>query len=152
MKLSHSLMLSACAAAFALPAAAREDLVMVSVDKVLRHPTTQASLNGVSVSFGSPGASYAQGTELNATSYARHTAYNRLYDSGIVRRLTDEETCQLALRYTLSYMTSQAKRRGATSVTDIVSTFNGKEGGSPAEVQCLVTNASATTVLKGRAQ
>lgn len=150
----RSLALAAACALLAFPAAAKDELVMVSVDKVLQHWNTPATLNGVAVRFGSPGASYAQGTEIRTHNWARPYHYSRLHNTGFSRRLTNEETCQVALRFTLGNLAQEARRRGAGSVVDIVSLDgpNGKEGGSPTEVQCLATEASATVYLKGRAQ
>ena len=36
-------------------------------------------------------------------------------------RLSDEQTCQLALRYTLTQLVEEARKRGAQSLVDIVS-------------------------------
>lgn len=150
----RSMALAAACAACALPAVARDELLMVSVDKVMQHPSTPASLGGVKVSFGSPGASYAQGTELRAMNYARPYNYNRLYSTGVTRRLNNDETCQVALRFALQTLANDARKRNATSLTDVVSLDgpNGKEGGSPTQFQCLATEASATVYLKARAQ
>jgi hypothetical protein len=143
----------------ALPAQAREAKMVLPVGPVLRQAETQSALAGITVRFGAPEGQgrASQGTEVRARSWARPTdmrGFNgrssRLPD-GRPGRLSELQTCQLALRYTLVELVQEARKKGAQSVVDIVSINDDVEMNSATEFECIPGMGSSTVTLRGRA-
>jgi hypothetical protein len=142
-------------------AQAKPDRMVLPVAPVLAQPQTQQVLGGFTVRFGAPQphgrVPHAPGTEIRAMSWARPTD-TRGYGNrsvgqamdGRPMRLTDAQTCQLALRYTLAELVEEARKRGAQSVVDVVSTNNDVEMNSPTSFECIPGHASSTVTLRGR--
>ena len=162
-KMRRRLALGAAAALLAGAAAGqpRPAVLVLPVAPVLAQPETQRALAGVTVRFGAPPAQSRApappGTELRALSWARPTD-NRGYGGratalamdGRPIRLSDAQTCQLALRYTLAELVEEARKRGAQSVVDVVSANNDVEMNSATSFECIPGNASSTVALRGR--
>jgi len=134
---------------------------VLPVAPVLAHPATQRALEGMQVRFGAPPAESRApselGTELRTLSWARPTdtrgygdRINNPGPDGRPMRLTEEQTCQLALRYTLAEMAQEARKRGGQSIVDIVSFTADTEFNSPTMFECTPSHASSTVSLRGR--
>ncbi|AEG91654.1 hypothetical protein [Ramlibacter tataouinensis] len=122
---------------------------------VLEQAQTQGVLDGMPVRFGA-GPSAAAGTEIKVMSWARPGDLRgwgiptpRMADGRPVS-LTPEQTCQLALRYTLESLVAQARRHGAKAVVDVVSYNDEVVLDSPTSFECIPGRASSVVNLKGR--
>ena len=152
---TRSAALALAALALCASAQARDVKLLLPVAPVLAQPETQKALGGTLVRFGAPPAASrpvpAVGTLVNARSWARFTASRNQLPDGRIVRLTDEETCMLALRYTLGDLVATARDRGGQSVVDVVSNHENTEMNSATEYQCVAGSNSAIVTLRGRA-
>lgn len=146
-----------CLAACTAQAAGNGYLVL-PVAPVLEQPETQRVLGGMPVRFGiAPIVGPDTGTPVTVMSWARPGdvrgwggTVSRLPDGRPVP-LTREQTCQLALRYTLENLVNEARQKGAQAVVDVVSYNDEVEMNSPTSFECIPGVNSSTVNLKGRA-
>lgn len=145
--------------ALGTPAVAAEKL-MLPIAPVLAQEATQAALAGMPVRFGvradapRPAGVAAASATVHARSWARPTdrrgGGSQLPDGRPVN-MTTEETCNLALRYTLGDLVEEARARGGAAVVDIVSFTDNIEVNSETSFECVPGRASSTVTLRGRA-
>jgi hypothetical protein len=161
MTASATMRRAACAAAFALlplAAAALPERIELPLAPVLAHPATQEALDGITVRFGrAADAPAASAAELRVVSWARPTdtrnfggPRSQLADGRTVP-LTLEQTCELALRYTLGNLADAARARGAAAVVDVVSDYERSRFNSTTHFECIPGRASSSVYLRGRA-
>lgn len=140
-------------------AALAADKLILPIAPVLAQPATQKALGGMAVQFGvRPDAARGAapvGSTVHARSWAR--PYDRagvggaqLPDGRLVP-MTAEQTCDLALRYTLGDLVEEARNRGGKAVVDIVSFTDDVEMNSQTSYECVPGRASSTVTLRGRA-
>ncbi|MEP6824907.1 MAG: hypothetical protein ABI919_08825 [Ramlibacter sp.] len=151
-------LLAAAALVVCAGTALAADKLILPIAPVLAQPETQRALGGTQVQFGIR-ANAAQpastvGTTVRARSWAR--PYDRsgpgtqLPDGRLVP-MTTEQTCNMALRYTLGNLVEEARGRGAKAVVDIVSFTDDVEMNSETSFECVPGRASSTVTLRGRA-
>jgi hypothetical protein len=136
------------------PHAAAQDTLQFPIAPVLAHADLQKALRGMPVRFGLRAEGpVAAGEVVRMYSWARPTdrrgGVGQLPDGRPVN-MTQEQTCQLALRYTLEYLADEAREKGAKAVVDIVSGADG-DINSGTQFSCVPGRASSSVYLKGRA-
>ncbi|RYF40471.1 MAG: hypothetical protein EOO25_12520 [Comamonadaceae bacterium] len=135
------------------------DKLILPVAPVLAEPATQRVLGGIAVQFGMRADAARTAAPVGATVHARSWA--RPYDrtgiggtqlpDGRLVPMTNEQTCNLALRYTLGNLVEEARSRGGKAVVDIVSFTDDVEMNSETSFECVPGRASSTVTLRGRA-
>lgn len=153
-----NILVAAALAACASCALAADKLVL-PVAPVLAQPETQRALGGTPVQFGLRANAALPAAPSGATVRARSWA--RPYDrngvggaqlpDGRTVPMTTEQTCNLALRYTLGDLVQEARSRGGKAVVDIVSFTDDVEMNSETSFECVPGRASSTVTLRGRA-
>ncbi|RYF44052.1 MAG: hypothetical protein EOO25_01050 [Comamonadaceae bacterium] len=140
-------------------AASAADKLILPIAPVLAQPATQRALGGTPVQFGMRADAARTAAPVGSTVHARSWA--RPYDrsglggtqlpDGRLVPMTTEQTCNLALRYTLGDLVEEARNRGGKAVVDIVSFTDEVEMNSETSFECVPGRASSTVTLRGRA-
>lgn len=146
-------LVAALALAAACGTALARDPLILPVDKVLAHPDTQQMLQGTVVRFGAPPAdqrSWNDGNTVQTRSWARPYNTRAQTSNGSPALMNAEETCNLALRYTLRDLAQKARERGGQSVVEIVSYYENRENNLPDRFECHPGAASSVVTLRGR--
>lgn len=135
------------------------DKLVLPVAPVLAQPETQRALGGMLVQFGLRADAARTAAPVGSTVRARSWA--RPYDrsggngaqlpDGRLVPMTTEQTCNLALRYTLGDLAEEARNRGGKAVVDVVSFTDDVEMNSDTSFECVPGRASSTVTLRGRA-
>lgn len=146
-------------ALFCSSAASAAEKLILPIAPVLAQPATQRALGGTPVQFGVRADSARTPAPVGSTVHARSWA--RPYDrngvggaqlpDGRLVPMTNEQTCNLALRYTLGDLVEEARNRGGKAVVEIVSFTDDVEMNSETSFECVPGRASSTVTLRGRA-
>jgi len=142
--------LAACASC-----ALAADKLLLPIAPVLAQPETQRALGGTPVQFGARTNAAMTGATVRARSWARPYDRNGVggtqLPDGRTVPMTAEQTCNLALRYTLGDLVQEARNRGGKAVVEIVSFTDDVEMNSETSFECVPGRASSTVTLRGRA-
>ncbi|MDH6169615.1 hypothetical protein M2282_004783 [Variovorax boronicumulans] len=143
--------LSACLAALAMPAFARDTRLVLPIFPVMQQPATRDAIgNDVQLRFAVvPQAKAPQAQMLTAQSYARPYSGTQRYADGRPVIRSDEETCREALRNTLVALVEAARARGVHTVTQVESFYDGAVLSTPNAYECHAGTGSAEVHLRG---
>lgn len=152
IRIAAAALLAAACACF--PAGA-QDKLLLPLAPALSHPDMQKALRGMPVRFGVQASGpVTSGVPVQTRSWARPTDRRgggaQLPDGRPVN-MTQQETCQLALRYTLEFLADEAREKGGKALVDVVSHVDDVETNSTDSFACVPGRASSTVYLKGRA-
>jgi len=142
---------SACLAALAMPAFARDTRLVLPIYPVMQQPATRDAIgNDVQLRFATvPQAKVPQAQMLKAESYARPYSSTQRYGDGRPVIRSDEETCREAMRNTLVALVQEARARGVRTVTQVESFYDGAVLSTPNAYECHAGTGSAEVHLRG---
>ena len=143
--------LSACLAALAMPAFARDTRLVLPIYPVMQQPATREAIgNDVQLRFATtPQPQVSQAQTLKAESYARPYSSTQRYGDGRPVIRSDEETCREAMRNTLVALAQAARARGVHTVTQVESFYEGAVLSTPNAYECHAGTGSAEVHLRG---
>lgn len=146
----------ALAAALSLAAAcgsalAKDNMLLLSVDKAMADSATQAGLQGTVVRFGAPAdRNWNDSNTVQTRSWARYNDTRAQTVDGRPAYLNDEQACYVAFRYTVADLAAKARAKSGQSVVEVVSYYQNKENNLPDRFECHAGAASAVVTLRGR--
>ena len=142
---------SACLAALAMPAFARDTRLVLPIYPVMQQPATRDAIgNDVQLRFATtPQPQVSQAQTLKAESYARPYSSTQRYGDGRPVIRSDEETCREAMRNTLVALVQEARARGVRTVTQVESFYDGAVLSTPNAYECHAGTGSAEVHLRG---
>jgi hypothetical protein len=145
--------LSACLAALAMPAFARDTRLVLPIYPVMQQPATRDAIgNDVQLRFATtPQPPVSKAQMLKAESYARPYSSTQRYADGRPVIRSDEETCREAMRNTLVALVGEARARGVRTVTQVESFYDGAVLSTPGAYECHAGSGSAEVHLRGQA-
>jgi len=142
---------SACLAALAMPAFARDTRLVLPIYPVMQQPATRDAIgNDVQLRFATtPQPQVSKAQMLKAESYARPYSSTQRYGDGRPVIRSDEETCREAMRNTLVALVQEARARGVRTVTQVESFYDGAVLSTPNAYECHAGTGSAEVHLRG---
>jgi uncharacterized protein YbjQ (UPF0145 family) len=142
---SLSTVLLATGLALALPAQARNVVIVQPVEQVLTGKKAQDLLGDLQLRFG--GATAGGGTVVTPVVQVDGVG-EATYDGS--RRPTDEQVCERALFNALSKLVLAARKSGANAVVGLVSNYGNSAFDDPKNVECHAGTFKAHVVLRGQ--
>lgn len=151
MKTRFALLAALSLAAAGGSALAKDNMLLLPVDKALADTQTQAALQGTMVRFGAPATrDWTDANTVTTRSWSRYNDTRAQTVDGRPLYLSDEQACYVAFRYTVADLAAKARAKNGQSVVEVVSYYQNKENNMPDRFECHAGAASAIVTLRGR--